>query len=126
MTLKIDVFHHFMPNDEVMQQLTDLRNLIMSSKEEVLAALQSAKDLVDATAAQNAKANAEISAAIAANTAAVDALHQQVTDLQAQIAANADIPPEIVALSNALVTSAQTAKDSSQKLDDLTPDAPTA
>jgi hypothetical protein len=128
-TLRIEIpdihLHiHSASEHQVLDTITDLRKFIMSTKEEVLAELAAIKEQVDATAAQNDKANAEISAASTKNLEVVTALTQQVADLQQQIAnSGGETSPEIVQSVAALKVSAEAAKASSQKLDDLTVDA---
>lgn len=126
-TLRIEIpdIHvrvHSASDHEILDAITDLRNLIMSAKEEALAELAAIKKQVDDTAAQNTKANAEISAASTQNLAVITALTQQVADLQAQVASIGDVPPEIVQSIGALKVSADAAKQTSQALDDLTAD----
>lgn len=124
MSIEVHVYHHLVLADGVAQSIESLRSLIVTTKEEVLAELADIKAQVDATAAQNTKANAEISAAITANSATVATLTQQVADLQAQIATGgADMPPEIISAVAALKVSADAAKATSQALDDLNPDS---
>lgn len=99
-TIRVD---HYLHNDpELTQAITDLRSLIMTSNAELTSQLNAAADQAD-------KSKAEV-------IAAVGALKTQVADLQAQIAAGGDVPPEVVAAANRV--SAAT-----QALDDLNPDA---
>lgn len=107
----------------ILTAIHQLKDTIMASNAELIAQLSDIKAEVDASAAQNAKANAEISAAIGVNTANVAALTQQVADLQAVIAAG-NVPQEVIDKVAELKVSADAAKASSQALDDLNPDVP--
>lgn len=84
------------------QSITDLRALIMTSNADLTKQLNDAAD-------QLAKSKAEV-------VAAVGVLTKEVADLQAQIAAGADVPPEVVAAAARVSAAAQA-------LDDLNPDA---
>lgn len=102
MNVRIDHYVHLVPDDRVIAALHDIRSLIVTSNAELTAQLNAAAD-------QAEKSKAEV-------VAAVGALKQTVTDLQAQIASGADVPPEVIAAANRV--SAAT-----QALDDLNPDA---
>lgn len=101
-SFRVDLFHHFPPEAGLAQSLTELRSLIMTSVADLTAQLNAAAD-------QAEKSKAEV-------VAAVGVLTKEVADLQAQIAAGGDVPPEVVAAA-ARVSAA------TQALDDLNPDA---
>jgi N-acetylmuramic acid 6-phosphate (MurNAc-6-P) etherase len=100
--LRIDLYHHMVPDDGLAQSIESLRSLIVTSNADLTAQLNAAAD-------QAEKSKAEV-------VAAVGKLTQTVADLQAQIAAGADVPPEVIAAANRV--SAATAE-----LDALNPDA---
>lgn len=130
--MKIEIDHaeidllikRFSESNPLLKLILEKVNQIMASNAELLTQLDEIKAEMDATTAQNAKANAEISAAIGVNTTTVAALTQQVADLQAIIAAGGEVSPDIVAKVAELKVSADAAKASSQALDDLNPDTP--
>lgn len=130
-TLKLDVpeihvhLHvHQHGDSHVLQSIAELRSLLVTTKEEFVGQINDLKTQLDAAAATNAKAQAEITTAVAANTANVAALNQQIADLQAVIAAGgSDVPPEVSESFASLKASADAVTASSKALDDLNPDA---
>ena len=96
----IELRHVFDP--AVLKSLTDLRSLIVTTNAELTDQLNKLADQLD-------KSRAEV-------TAAVGVLTKEVSDLQAQIAAGADVPPDVVTAVNRVAAAAQA-------LDDLNPDA---
>lgn len=112
-------------DDRVLQSIEALRSLIMTSKDDFIAQINALKTQLDDAAATNAKAQAEITAAVSANTANVATLNQTIADLQAVIAAGGtDIPPDVTEALAAAKTAADAVTASSRALDDLNPDAP--
>lgn len=101
-SLRIDLFHHLVPDAGLIASIESLRSLIVTSNAELTTQLNAAAD-------QAEKSKAEV-------IAAVGVLTKEVADLQAQIANGADVPPEVVAAA-ARVSAA------TQALDDLNPDA---
>lgn len=100
--LDIHHFHHQDNETDLSKSIADLRSFVMTSVAELTTQLNAAAD-------QAEKSKAEV-------VAAVGVLTKEVSDLQAQIAAGGDLPPEVVAAANRV--SAAT-----QALDDLNPDA---
>jgi hypothetical protein len=102
--LRIDVHHYFESEGGLSQHFADLRRLIVSSKDEVVAALTEVKATITDVGTQLDKATTEILAKIA-------------------VLENADLPPEIVTLVADVKTAVAPLKVLSQKLDDIDPSA---
>lgn len=111
MTLRIDVFHHFVPGDGLSQSFESIRSLIVTTAAELGTQIADLNTQIGAVSTQLGKAKDEVVAKVAA--------------LEAQIIAGGDLPPEVIGAFNALKTSVDNLAVSSQALDDLNPDSPT-
>jgi predicted nucleic acid-binding Zn-ribbon protein len=118
----LDIRVHSASDHKILDAITSLKEFVMTSNAELTSQLTALKTQLDDANSTLAKSQAEITAAVTANTANVATLTQKIAELEATIAAGgSDVPPEVITAFTAAKSSADAVTVSAQALDALNP-----
>lgn len=116
---------HSASEHKILNALTSLKELVMTSNAELTSQLNDLKQQLDTSNATLVKSQGEITTAVNGLTATVAANNQKIAELEAAIAAGgSDVPPEVVSAFAAAKASADAVTVSADALDALNPDTP--